>query len=143
MSQVTLSRFLNPNRQKTVNKEEQQHNCMKTFAYIWWSFFYCLDLGYHAITKFILARDSGFILVLYLESYLLLPKVHTVNPWRAINDSLITIFSIFKFSEQFPTTLWTSDLYTPPGGQIYICLMFRECNGTYSEKTNCSFNLQK
>ena len=39
MSQATLSRFLNHNRQKTVNKEEQQHNCIKTFAYIWWSFF--------------------------------------------------------------------------------------------------------
>ena len=39
MSQATLSRFLNHNRQKTVTKEEQQHNCIETIAYIWWSFF--------------------------------------------------------------------------------------------------------
>ena len=88
--------------------------------------FYCLDLGYHLITKFILPRDSGFTLVLYLESSLLLPKVQTVSPPQVINGSLIIIFLIFKLSEQFPTTLQTSDLYTPPRRQLYRCLMFRE-----------------
>ena len=149
MSQTTLSRFLNHNRQKTVTKEEQQHNCIKHLHIYVVELFYCLDMGYNLISKFILPCDSSFTLVLYLKSSLLMPKVYTVNPPLAINDSLISIFLIFKLSEQFPTTLWTSDLYTPPGCQLYLYLMFRDnamrmaCNGMYSEKTNCSFNLQK
>ena len=107
MSQATLSRILNPNWQKTVDKEEQQHNCI-IFLHIYGGAFLLLGPVLPFNYKNFTPCDSGFTLILYLETSLLLPMVHTVNPPNAINDSLITIFSIFKLSEQFPTTLPTS-----------------------------------